>query len=181
MFSSELQGLHKSIESHQKNFSCSIAEAIAVASIVTVRLCPMGRTSEIQDRSELLSMQRDGSSSGVRGRAGIGDPGHATHMLAWRSSSHQAWLNWLMMKPWCPSSIPGKITRVPWLAWHHGQEAKIGLRTLSCCGTQARQIVLRKPGAQQAPYTCTRMWDVCSPPSNDRDPMHILRIPLNCC
>jgi len=27
----------------------------------------------------------------------------------------------------------------------------------------------------------TRMWDVCSPPSNDRDPMHILRILLDCC
>jgi len=123
------------------------------SSIFTVRLCPVWRTSEIQDRSEIPSMQRDWSSSGVRWRARIDDPGHDTHMLTWRS--HQAWFSW-----WCSHAahhLSLAITRVPWLAWHHGQEAKIGLRTVMLCsgglGTQARQIMLRKPGEISRPHT----------------------------
>jgi len=56
-----------------------------------------------------------------------------------------------------PIIYPLAITRVPWLAWQHGQEAKIGLRTVMLCsgglGTQARQIMLRKPGEISRPHT----------------------------
>ena len=151
------------------------------SSIFTVRLCPVWRTSEIQDRSEIPSMQRDWSSSGVRWRARIDDPGHDTHMLAW--SSHQAWFNW-----WCSHaahnlSLGNYTSAMAGMAsWARGKDWP-PYSVMLCSGglgTQARQIMLRKPGAQQAPYTCTRMWDVAGP-SNDRDPMHILRILLDCC
>jgi hypothetical protein len=116
----------------------------------------------------------------VRGRARMIQAGTRTCWHAQPSSMIQ-----LTMQPCCPSSNPGKS---------HGAMPMAGIASFARgkdwppypvmpwpggLGTQARQIVLGKPGARQAPYTCTRMWDVAGP-SNDPC-MHILRTLLDCC